>query len=186
MVLDLYEKYQNNITGEIVVLISLDNKLNTVEYIYENSTPFNPIFESISTFKKEYHLIHPEISKESTPDGKSANEAGAKMDAGKNRLGLVLGGFALALEQVGKVGTIGAEKYSPNGWKKVEDGIARYTDAMQRHWLAENKGEKLDTDLTNRANENIYHAACVAWNALARLNLMLDQEKQEKANDSIS
>ena len=37
-----------------------------------------------------------------------------KNDAGKNRLGLVLGGFADALEDVGLVGTYGASIYSDN------------------------------------------------------------------------
>ena len=52
---------------------------------------------------------------ESDPTGRQPNDAGAKLDAGKNRLGLVLGGFSSALQEVGKVGTYGAKKYSDNG-----------------------------------------------------------------------
>ena len=43
---------------------------------------------------------------EADPNGRHPNEAGAKLDAGKNRLGLVLCGFARALQEVGKVGTL--------------------------------------------------------------------------------
>lgn len=104
---------------------------------------------------------------ESDPTGKDAHEPGAKLDAGKNRLGLVLGGFAMALEQVGFVGTYGAEKYTEHGWLSVQDGVERYTDAMLRHYLEECKGNKFDDDTM------LLHAAHLAWNALARLELML-------------
>ena len=101
------------------------------------------------------------------------HEPGAKLDNGKNRLGLIFGGFPRALWQVGLVGTQGANKYSPGGWKTVKNGFERYTDAMDRHYLKENMGEILDPELTEMAGEDIYHAACVAWNALARLELVL-------------
>jgi len=105
------------------------------------------------------------------------HEPGAKLDRGKNRLGLVLGGFSRALQQVGKVGTAGANKYSDNGWMEVEEGISRYTDAMMRHYMMEEPGEMFDPELTEMAGEDIYHAACVAWNALARLDLMLRESE---------
>ena len=59
-----------------------------------------------------------------------------KNDAGKNHLGLVLGGFAGALEAVGLVGTYGATIYSDNNWKSVGDGVGRHTDALLRHQLS--------------------------------------------------
>ena len=105
---------------------------------------------------------------ERDPLGMPPNAPGAKLDAGKNRLGLVLGGFALALQEVGKVGTYGAGKYTDNGWKKVPLGVARYTDAMYRHQMMEASGEAIDTET------GISHAAHAAWNALARLNLLLE------------
>jgi hypothetical protein len=104
---------------------------------------------------------------ESDPTGRRAGDAGAKLDAGKNRLGLVLGGFARALQEVGRVGTYGAGKYSENGWMQVPNGEARYTDAMLRHLMQELAGEACDGDT------GIPHAAHAAWNALARLDLML-------------
>lgn len=101
---------------------------------------------------------------EHDPHGKQPHEPGAKLDAGKNRLGLVLGGFSLALQEVGKVGTYGAQKYSDNGWLSVPDGEFRYMDAMFRHLLAP---EERDPDT------GLLHAAHAAWNALAVLELML-------------
>ena len=109
---------------------------------------------------------------ETDPNGRLPGEAGAKLDAGKNRLGLVLGGFALALRQVGLVGTYGAAKYSDNGWMQVPNGQARYTDAMVRHLLAEAAGETHDRETSIR------HAAHAAWNALARLELMMRDERK--------
>lgn len=106
---------------------------------------------------------------------------GAKLDHDKPRLGLVLGNFSRALMQVGKVGTMGAKKYTPNGWVKVENGVERYTDAMVRHYLTEETGEKFDPELTEMAGEDIYHAACVAWNALARLELMIRKKEAQHA-----
>jgi len=104
---------------------------------------------------------------EQDPNGKAANEAGAKLDHGKLRAGLVLGGFSRALTAVAEVGTFGANKYTDNGWIEVPDGHQRYTDAMYRHLLTEQKGEALDPE------SGLLHAAHAAWNALARLDLLL-------------
>ena len=107
---------------------------------------------------------------ETDPTGRSAHEPGAKLDAGKTRCSLVLGGFARALEQVGRVGTYGAKKYTPNGWMTVPDGVERYSDAMWRHLLAEAEGQPCDADT------GLLHAAHAAWNALARLELLLREQ----------
>ncbi len=107
------------------------------------------------------------MTTEYDPTGKAAHQSGAKLDGGKNRLALVLGGFSLALLEVGEVGTYGANKYSPNGWKAVENGVERYTDAMLRHLFAEMSGELRDKDT------ELLHAAHLAWNALARLEFLL-------------
>ena len=103
---------------------------------------------------------------EADPLGKDQHETGAKLDAGKPRLGLVLGAFANALVEVGKVGTYGAQKYTDNGWLDVPNGKARYTDALLRHVFAE-------TNESHDPDTNLHHAAHAAWNALARLELIL-------------
>lgn len=92
---------------------------------------------------------------------------GAKLDAGKCRVGLVMAGFPRALLAVGDVATYGAAKYTQDGWVSVPRGQERYTDAMYRHLLAEARGEAVDRD------SQLLHAAHAAWGALARLELML-------------
>jgi hypothetical protein len=107
-------------------------------------------------------------STEKDPLGLDQHEPGAKLDAGKIRAGLVVGGFANALLEVGKVGTYGANKYTPNGWRSVPEGFDRYTDAMYRHLLYE-ATEDFDPE------SELLHAAHAAWNALARLELLLQE-----------
>lgn len=100
------------------------------------------------------------------PHGKDPHEPGAKLDMGKNRVGLMVSDFPRALEAVAEVATYGANKYTEHGWVSVPNGLDRYTDAMHRHLLAEARGERLD------AESGLEHAAMAAWNALARLELM--------------
>lgn len=109
---------------------------------------------------------------EHDPTGRDQHEPGAKLDAGKPRPALVLGGFSRALAAVTEVGTFGAAKYSDNGWRSVPDGQQRYTDAMLRHWLADPCGLSPDPD------SGLAHAAHLAWNALARLELMLAEKRK--------
>lgn len=109
------------------------------------------------------------MTEERDPYLKSPNTPGAKLDAGKNRLGMVLGGFSDALWDVGLVGTFGADKYSEHGWLYVPDAYDRYTNAMLRHWLDEARGELLDPQT------RLLHAAHLAWNALARLQLLKNE-----------
>lgn len=98
-----------------------------------------------------------------------STEPGVKLDQGKPRLDLVLGGFARALLEVGKIGTFGANKYTDHGWIDVPNGEQRYTDALLRHLLAERSGEHADSE------SGLPHAAHAAWCALARLDLQLRQ-----------
>jgi len=123
----------------------------------------------------EQHRAETFGPQEADPNGKQPNEAGAKLDVGKNRLGLVLCGFARALQEVGAVGTYGANKYTDNGWTEVPDGERRYTDAMLRHLMREATGEERDPD------SGLRHAAHCCWNALARLDLALRKAPNDKA-----
>jgi hypothetical protein len=116
---------------------------------------------------------------ESDPTGRSAKDPGAKLDAGKTKLRLLLQ-FNLALIEVAKVLEFGMNKYSEGGWKEVPDGIDRYTDAMIGHLLGGRTDPSpyaSDFDPVNGmaidVDSGLYHAAQVAWNALARLQLML-------------
>jgi len=106
---------------------------------------------------------------ERDPNGIGQHELGAKLDADKPDASL-LGEFGLALLEVARVGTVGAKKYSRGSWQHVDDGTTRYTAAMLRHFFTEN-AEQFDSDT------GMLHAAQVAWNALARLELMIRETK---------
>jgi len=108
---------------------------------------------------------------EKDPNGKSMNEPGAKADDGKVRVALTLKGFAHALWEVSRVGTFGAQKYTPNGWVTVPNGPERYEDAEARHLLKDWMGEDLDPET------DIRHKAHKAWNALAVLELAIREQK---------
>lgn len=96
---------------------------------------------------------------------------GLKYDDGKIRLGLVLGGFAKGLWEVGCIGTFGAKsKYGENTWQNVENSISRYTDALLRHLFAHLEGETIDLESGYR------HLAHCAWNILALLTLTHDKK----------
>jgi hypothetical protein len=113
--------------------------------------------------------------KEVDPNGIDPHVSGAKLDAGKPDCSL-LNQFGLALMEVARVSTYGAEKYSRGGWRSVLDGFNRYSAAMIRHWLKEDQNE-MDDELP------VYHAAQVAWNALARLQFLL-KEKEDKRKEN--
>jgi len=98
----------------------------------------------------------------------SQHEPGAKLDQGKI-LAAVLGDFSRALTAVAEVGTMGAKKYTRGGWQSVDNGIERYTDALWRHLLKERQ-----TPLDDESG--LKHAAHMAWNALARLELEIRKE----------
>lgn len=104
---------------------------------------------------------------EEDPTGLKPGEPGAKLDAGKPIAG-VLGDFGLALLEVAKVSTFGAGKYSRGGWRHAKDGVTRYGDAMWRHLLLEHVED-------SAPDSGLSHQAHVAWNALARLELMMEQ-----------
>jgi hypothetical protein len=97
-------------------------------------------------------------------------EKGNKYDSDKVMLGLLISEFSDALYEVGLVHTHGYKKYGANNWGKVKKGKMRYTDALYRHLNSEHKGEATDPD------SGCLHAAHTAWNALVRLQLMLNKK----------
>ena len=108
---------------------------------------------------------------EKDPNGIEPYAPGAKLDDGKPEADL-LQDFGLALLAVAEVSTFGKRKYSRGGWQYVKDGINRYTAAMFRH-LFEERYEDNDPD------SDLLHAKHTAWNALARLELMLRENNQK-------
>lgn len=127
------------------------------------TTPWNPAFHPGGVVPVD----------ETDPHGIDQNQPGAKLDAGKApiRRGL-LEYFPRACIAVANVSAFGASKYMWNGWEAVNDGATRYGDAGARHVVKAVIEGPLDTD------SGLLHAAHEAWNALARLELILrDMEK---------
>jgi len=114
---------------------------------------------------------------ESDPTGLSASVPGAKLDKGKvDVLRGAIQYFPKALEAVAHVSELGARKYSWMGWKSVPDGIRRYGAALARHLVYE--ADARDTG-AGGLGADVLHAAQVAWNALARLELIIKEEDEK-------
>jgi hypothetical protein len=133
---------------------------------------FHP--STLSPPKKLGDLIK-EINIEADPHGKDQHAPGAKLDSGKLKPWLFYAGFARALEEVARVTTKGAEKYTENGWLEVPDGKKRYMEAFGRHMVSLAKGEVMD-DSPKGLGSDIYHKAQMIWNLLASLELELREK----------
>lgn len=124
----------------------------------------------------------PQLSRppsESDPTGLSASVPGAKLDNGKvDVLRGAIQYFPKALAAVAHVSELGARKYSWMGWKSVPDGIRRYGAALARHLVYEHGAR--DTG-AGGLGPDVLHAAQVAWNALARLELIIKEEDEKAA-----
>lgn len=113
---------------------------------------------------------------EKDPNGIPAGVPGAKLDAGKSPVFQgAISYFPRALMAVANVSAYGANKYSWRGWEKVANGYERYSDALGRHLMKEGIEGKYDLEIRNdpKFPGEILHASQVAWNALARLELLL-------------
>lgn len=95
------------------------------------------------------------------------HKPGAKDDAEKVDLSIILECFPRALLAVGEVADYGARKYSRGGCLSVPDGQTRYEAAGMRHALKRHKGEECDDE------SGMLHLAHEAWNAIAKLELYL-------------
>ena len=96
---------------------------------------------------------------------------GRKFDQGKPRYGLLP---PLALQEMARVLTHGAEKYDACNWKHVPDSLERYFDALQRHVWAWKMGEKLDPD------SGIHHLA----HALANVAFLYEHDVKYSKEDN--
>lgn len=115
-----------------------------------------------------YYKIISNAKEQADPYGKSPQDAGSKLDLGKApvRTGL-LEYFPRACMAVANVSAYGAKKYTWNGWETVPDGARRYGDAEVRHICEQAISGKPDIE------SGLEHAAHEAWNALARLEILL-------------
>jgi hypothetical protein len=67
------------------------------------------------------------------------------------------------IQELAKVYTYGAKKYSDNTWQKVEDFDNRYWSALQRHLVAWREGEVCDQE------SGLRHLSHALWNVVALL-----------------
>lgn len=112
---------------------------------------------------------------EKDPTGRNPHEPGAKLDHGKAEVWQgAIEYFPRAIAKISEVSGFGARKYTWKGWETVPNGVERYSNAMIRHFLYEGAGERDDPD------SGFLHAAHAAWNAMARLELMLREMEDAK------
>ena len=101
-----------------------------------------------------YHPGYEDVGYETLQCEPRTETIGRKFDGGKLEYGLLP---PLALKEVVKVLTFGAQKYERDNWQKVPDSKRRYFDALQRHTWAWKEGEKLDPE---SGIHHLAHAMC--------------------------
>lgn len=110
----------------------------------------------------------------------AATEKGRKDDQDKPDMSLLP--FD-SLEEVARVLTFGAKKYSRDNWQHVPDAVNRYVAAMLRHLTAWRNGERLDPD---SGLSHVSHMACSAlflvWFDMQRDVNGQEQEAGTEAN----
>ena len=118
-----------------------------------------------------------ELKEDRDPSGRNLGEPGTKGDLGKSPVTRgCLHYFPRALLAVAELSQIGANKYSWKGWESVPDGINRYSDALGRHEV------RIEGDFNKRdPDTNVLESVAVAWNALARLELILREHPEISA-----
>ncbi len=137
----------------------------------QRTKPFRPNETTQEAVVQQY--LNMKKSKENTPDAPEKQATGAiKYDGGKSPVFRgAIDYFPRAISAVAGISAFGASKYAWKGWEGVDDGYNRYSDAMVRHLIYEGEGEVLDPD------SGLLHAAHTAWNALARLELYLREQR---------
>jgi predicted HAD superfamily Cof-like phosphohydrolase len=156
----------------------LKNQLDTCE---QTTRRFKTTCENLSlnSSNNSTEIIKNNKPSETTENIQQLHLPGMKYDEGKPNLSLVFGGFNKALLDVGYIGTFGARKYTPNGWKEVDKLYERYSSALLRHMFAAMSSRVKDIydNETGRL-----HLAHVAWNALALTEHMLKAIDYDKYN----
>lgn len=134
----------------------------------------------MSDLMKSIPSDHPNYGAD--PLGKGQHEAGAKLDLGKAPIFEgVLQYFPRALTAVASLSEWGSKRYSWEGWRDVPEAFRRYSNAMGRHILKEKTEGLYDLDAANdpKYPAQILHATQVAWNALARLDKLIEEQEKK-------
>lgn len=109
------------------------------------------------------------MKREDTMSRSEIEEIGQKIDLGKPHIDLVTPDCIIGIAEVL---TKANEKYTPNSWQNVKDGINLHYSAAMRHILAWKDGEINDSET---GLSHIKHA-------MANLMFLLYHEKKLKAN----
>lgn len=96
---------------------------------------------------------------------------GLKYDAGKPRMWLLP---FIALYEIARVLTFGANKYAPNSWQTVENGEERYANALLRHLTKIQEGEIYDEE------SGLLHWSHVGCNSLFLIYFAVKKENNDK------
>ena len=88
--------------------------------------------------------------------------------------------FPRALMEVAKASEYGKTKYATayeeKNWSKLEDAQGRYLDGAGRHLLNIEVDGDFDPECKEILDMDIHHAAQVAWNMLAYLELHITEK----------
>ena len=112
-------------------------------------------------------------------DMNNQHSGGVKLDDGKLRFDLVP---TSALDGLAEVFTMGANKYTPNGWRTVPNARVRYYSALMRHLQAWRKGEEVDPE------SGLSHLKHAITNVAFLLELDNDStnSKEDGSRDTVS
>lgn len=113
------------------------------------------------------------------PYGVGQHDMGAKLDDGKDPImkGFI-DYFPKAMRAICRLSGTGAIKYAWGSWSAVMDSIDRYREAKGRHMLDLAEGEIYDLVYEDPETGNKHyhhHAVSEAWNAMATLQKMIDE-----------
>lgn len=147
--------FTHNSTGDVNVVAGSSNYQDETNIIYTN-LPKEGIIKFLKTIapyvnhgsrltinETIFCFEDGTVYKEPTPKVTKPPRVGRKEDKGKLRYSLIP---PIVLSEMALMLTLGAEKYTDDNWKFVEDPQIRYMDALFRHIEAYRSGELLDNE----------------------------------------
>jgi len=124
------------------------------EMIYDSTTTTNGVLFSSLTGLGACRGFSPDVWEKYVKDIPIKNTDGVKYDGNKLLWDLLP---LEPVQEIVRVLTYGAKKYTKDNWKYVADSKERYYAAMMRHITAWRLGEKFDLDTTIH---HLAHAGC--------------------------
>lgn len=117
--------------------------------------------------------VCPVCLKEEAPGAQVADATKEGRKVGKVRMDLVMQDMPRAIEALARVMTwaLDAKGYKESDWLHVPDAINKYSGGMHRHDNKEKRGQEFDDE------SGLEHAIHTAWNAMARVELILRKKE---------